>query len=241
MGVPDPVAAPVAGRPPRARSLRELLPARGASDRAARRLDPVHGHGLGHRRPDGSAVVHALRPGRRRSPARSGSTPAARHDRRRCLDPARRRAASAPADIAGEARTPDVVAGWSLRATTDEPPADAPAPAAGCTRARLPRTKLTSPAPLALFDGTLEVDGETITVARLAGHDRAQLGRAARRAVDLAARARVRRRTGPAPGWTSRSAGCGLGPVVDAVGGHRGAEPGRRADPPRRPRPPGGR
>ncbi|MGZ6838754.1 MAG: hypothetical protein ACXVGE_23095 [Blastococcus sp.] len=67
------------------------------------------------------------------------------------------------AGITGEARTPDVSAAWSLRATTDERPL-LHLPRRWMYTARLPRTKLTSPAPTALFDGTLEVDGETITV-----------------------------------------------------------------------------
>src|SRR6478609_5915090 len=67
------------------------------------------------------------------------------------------------ADITGEARTPDLSAGWSLRATTDERPL-LHLPRPWMYTARLPRTKLTSPAPTALFDGTLVVDGETITV-----------------------------------------------------------------------------
>jgi hypothetical protein len=67
------------------------------------------------------------------------------------------------AEITGEARTTDLSARWSLRVTTDERPL-LHLPRHWMYTARLPRTKLTSPAPAALFDGTLEVDGERITV-----------------------------------------------------------------------------
>lgn len=66
--------------------------------------------------------------------------------------------------IVGGVRTPDGVANWSLRATRGEPPL-MHLPGSWMYSARLPRTKLTSPAPLTLFDGTLEVDGTTISVA----------------------------------------------------------------------------
>ena len=55
-------------------------------------------------------------------------------------------------------------------------------------RARLPRTKLLSPAPAARFDGSLTVDGRAARARRLARHGGPQLGRPARRALDLAAR-----------------------------------------------------
>ena len=87
-------------------------------------------------------------------------------------------------------------------------------PGAGCTRARLPRTKLSPPSPTAVFDGDVEVDGETIDVSRLARDGRAQLGRAARRAVDLAVRTRGSRAPAPTPGSTWRCGRVRLGPVT---------------------------
>jgi hypothetical protein len=52
---------------------------------------------------------------------------------------------------------------WSLRCSGGEEPLRH-LPKAWMYSGRLPRTKLLSPAPAAVFDGTLEVDGETITV-----------------------------------------------------------------------------
>ena len=63
----------------------------------------------------------------------------------------------------GAATTPDGAAIWSLRATTDERPL-LHLPRNWMYTARLPRTKLTSPAPHALFDGTVEFDGTAIRV-----------------------------------------------------------------------------
>jgi hypothetical protein len=52
---------------------------------------------------------------------------------------------------------------WDLRFATSEPPLYH-LPGDWMYRARLPRTKLLSPLPAARFDGTLRVDGRTITV-----------------------------------------------------------------------------
>jgi hypothetical protein len=52
---------------------------------------------------------------------------------------------------------------WDLRFATAEPPLFH-LPRAWMYRARLPRTKLLSPAPAARFDGSLRVDGRTISV-----------------------------------------------------------------------------
>jgi hypothetical protein len=54
-------------------------------------------------------------------------------------------------------------ADWDLRFATSEPPLFH-LPRAWMYRARLPRTKLLSPAPAARFDGSLVVDGRTISV-----------------------------------------------------------------------------
>ena len=54
--------------------------------------------------------------------------------------------------------------------------------------APLPRTKLLSPAPDARFAGALSVDGREIPVDGWRGMVGPQLGRPARRALDLAAR-----------------------------------------------------
>jgi hypothetical protein len=65
--------------------------------------------------------------------------------------------------ISGTARSPELAAGWSLRHRSDEPPLRH-LPRTWMYTARLPRTKLVSPSPTAVFDGTLVVDGETIDV-----------------------------------------------------------------------------
>jgi hypothetical protein len=73
-------------------------------------------------------------------------------------------AAFGPATVAGGVRTPERSATWTLRHTGDEPPLRHLARSWMYT-ARLPRTKLLSPAPSTCFDGILEVDGETIELA----------------------------------------------------------------------------
>src|SRR6476646_7910205 len=65
--------------------------------------------------------------------------------------------------LAGGMRTAAGSAEWSLRATTDEQSL-LHLPRRWMYTARLPRTKLTSPAPAAVFDGTLVVGGTTIGV-----------------------------------------------------------------------------
>ena len=80
--------------------------------------------------------------------------------------------------------------------------------------ARLPRTKLLSLRPTAVFDGDLEVDGETIAVDGWPGDGRAQLGRGARRDLDLASAAS--RSTGAGPDtWLDVTLGrIRLGPIM---------------------------
>src|SRR6476661_7181265 len=63
---------------------------------------------------------------------------------------------SAVVGAAGSAR-------WSLGYVSDQEPLEH-LPRAWMYTARLPRTKLLSPAPAASFDGTLEVDGLTVTL-----------------------------------------------------------------------------
>jgi hypothetical protein len=65
--------------------------------------------------------------------------------------------------VVGGMSTPAGAANWSLHATADEHPL-LHLPRAWMYTARLPRTKLTSPAPIALLDGTLDVDGTRIQV-----------------------------------------------------------------------------
>jgi hypothetical protein len=65
--------------------------------------------------------------------------------------------------ITGSVRSSDLAAGWSLRHRSDETPLRH-LPRSWMYTARLPRTKLVSPSPTAVFDGTLAVDGETVDV-----------------------------------------------------------------------------
>ena len=140
-----------------------------------------------------------------------------------------------PAGIEGRAGSVCLVAAQPGRRAR----AGAPPPATGCTGRRLPRTKLLSLSPAALFDGTRRGRRGVDLRRRLARHGRAQLGRAARRAVDLAARARLRGRR--ADTWLDVAVGrVRIGPGRHAVGRQRRDVPGRRADPRGRPRAPGG-
>lgn len=68
-----------------------------------------------------------------------------------------------PEGALGAADSTDCSARWSLRfSQPDEPLRHLPKP--WMYRQRLPRTKLLSPAPAAVFDGTLEIDGERTDV-----------------------------------------------------------------------------
>lgn len=67
------------------------------------------------------------------------------------------------ADVVGGISTPAGSAQWSLGTTRGERPL-LHLPRSWMYTARLPRTKLTSPGPVALFDGTLEIDGTTIRI-----------------------------------------------------------------------------
>lgn len=69
-----------------------------------------------------------------------------------------------PEGVVGEARSQECAARWSLRfAGGAEPLRHLPRP--WMYTARLPRTKLMSPLPTTVFDGTLELDGETVDIA----------------------------------------------------------------------------
>ena len=113
-------------------------------------------------------------------------------------------------------------ASWSLRIAFAR--AGAPTPAAGVD---VPREAAAHEAeqPGArrhAFEGTLELPGgRTLQAGRLAGDGRAQLGRRARRALDLAARGRVRAGEGRVAGRGART-DQGRG-ADDAVGRKRGA------------------
>jgi hypothetical protein len=68
-----------------------------------------------------------------------------------------------PSAAVGQARSADCSASWSLRHRSDDAPL-LHLPRSWMYRARLPRTKLLSLRPVAVFDGTLEIDGESISV-----------------------------------------------------------------------------
>jgi hypothetical protein len=68
-----------------------------------------------------------------------------------------------PDIVSGAAPSAGCPASWELRfSPRQEPLRHLPRP--WMYRARLPRTKLLSPVPVAVFDGTLEIAGETVTV-----------------------------------------------------------------------------
>jgi hypothetical protein len=64
-----------------------------------------------------------------------------------------------PTTVAGGIQTTECAASWTLRHTDDQPPLRHLA-RGWMYAARLPRTKLLSPAPATRFDGVLEIDGE---------------------------------------------------------------------------------
>ena len=69
-----------------------------------------------------------------------------------------------PSEVVGRAASAGGSVAWSLRAGSGEPPLQH-LPRDWMYRARLPRTKLLTLSPATVFDGTLEVDGETVDVA----------------------------------------------------------------------------
>ena len=180
----DPTEARFPGRAGESRPLRELLPQGSATRRS--------------RSAPGSATRSTSGPARRRT----GSLwftlfEPSRGPRRRQGSPRRTRPAGGGDWLrVGEARWAatgrrgrigDEVA-WELRFEGAEVPLFH-LPRAWMYRARLPRTKLLSPAPAARFSGRAVRGRARDPGGRLARDGRAQLGRAARRALDLAARA----------------------------------------------------
>ena len=73
-----------------------------------------------------------------------------------------------PTEITGAATSPERSASWTLRHSSDEAPLWH-LPRSWMYTARLPRTKLLSPSPTTVFDGTVEVDGETVDVSGWTG------------------------------------------------------------------------
>jgi hypothetical protein len=69
-----------------------------------------------------------------------------------------------PREVTGSTGSAEHPMSWSLRHRSDAPPLRH-LPREWMYAARLPRTKLLSPAPTTVFDGTLEVDGETVEIA----------------------------------------------------------------------------
>src|SRR5205807_5002867 len=69
----------------------------------------------------------------------------------------------APGRASGAAATEQAAAAWRLTYQSDGPPLTH-LPRDWMYRAPIPRTKLTSPAPAATFDGELEVEGRRIAV-----------------------------------------------------------------------------
>ena len=190
-----------------------------------------------HKRPGARAhrlaLVHALR--RRgaaaRAPQKVDAAGAAR--RRRRLDQGGGGRASAPGAAVGRA-------GRAPRGSCASRRAEAPLfhlPRDWMYRAPLPRTKLLSPAPAARFDGSLDGGRPRDRARRLARDGGPQLGRPARRALDLAARPDRRRATGSTP----RSARSSSGPLTTPWIANGALSPRRRAPRARRPGPQGRR
>ena len=73
-----------------------------------------------------------------------------------------------PAEVTGAAGSASGRAFWSLRYASAEDPLRH-LPRSWMYRARLPRTKLVSPSPSALFDGEVEIDGQTVEIAGWTG------------------------------------------------------------------------
>ena len=81
-------------------------------------------------------------------------------------------------------------------------------------RAPLPRTKLLSPLPAARFAGAVDVDGRELDAGRLARDGGPQLGRRARRALDLDARRRASRGADGHLARRRRSGAIKVGPLT---------------------------
>ena len=175
---------PLPGGARRGRALRELLPQGVPPGRAARRLDPLHG-----------AQAARARCRTARSGSRCSTEPPRdrARTRRRCPDPSAGGGEWIRVGGGVDARQarrwgPSTAREWDLRFSSLRAAALSTCRAPGCTARRCPRTKLLSPLPAARFGGSLRVGRPQRRGRRLARDDRPQLGRRARRALDLAAR-----------------------------------------------------
>ena len=185
--------------------------------RAARRAIWLEVDHLGRRRGPaarrGRDVGHRLRrratatsPRRRRVPFERASFAAARprRDRRR-LHALGRRPRAAASRAAGAPSRYDLVdrlARGAARALPD---------AAGCTSGGFPAQKIVSPIPNARISGTIDVQGETWSVERVARDGRPQLGR---RQLRAATRGATATRGTTATTWSSRASARACAPAA---------------------------
>ena len=210
--------------------LRVLLPARGRPGAPARRLDPLHDAPAPRPAADRLRVVHVLRrrgraartPSSRRCPAPSPTRRLDRDRRERVRAGRRARAGGGRGPLrrlgARDARR--------RRAAAPSPP-----------RVDVPRAAPAHQArePAAERDVRRHARGRRARPRRdrgLARHGRPQLGRRARRDLDLAARRRVRGRAGRLAGPVGRARA--RRPAADPVDRQRRAARPRRAHPARR-------
>ena len=184
-----------------ARPLRVLLPARGRPGGRARRLDPQHGAAAARtaRPPARSgAPCGTPRPGR---PSRSRQTPGARGARR--AGSRSRARASGPAPSAAGRPPGRTRAAWDLTVRRRGAAAAPPPPPAALYRPAAAH-EAREPGSRGARVGQRRGGRAAARARPLARDDRPQLGLAARRALAVAARDRLRRRA-RTPGSTSRS------------------------------------
>ncbi len=146
--------------------------------------------------------------------------PAAR-PRRRCPRPRSRRPTAPTSRSATRCSSPDAREGLDRPATPRTrrgtsrsratPSRSATSRTSACTRSKLPRTKMLSPHPYALFSGPGRDRRRDDRARRLARDGRAQLGRRARRALDLDPGVRPRRTPGRLPRHRGRPDQAGPG------------------------------
>src|SRR5215211_7422961 len=225
-GSPRPDPGPLSTRGAERRHVRELLPPRGAPGATAGRLDPLHGREAARRPGDRIALVHALR--RRASrPAGLQGHAARAGGRGPRLDPHRR----VPLRTGGgERRGRRLRLGASLRALGR--PAVPPA-ARLDVRSAAAAHEAAEPGAGGTLLGAVESGGRGDAGGGLARDDRAQLGRPARRALDLAARGGVRGRPGSDLARRGDRAHKGR-PFDHPVDRKRRPQPGRPTPPARR-------
>ena len=203
--------------------------------RRPRDLDPPHRPQAPRRRADRLDLVRPLRPRRRRPAGDQGDRAGGASCRRPAgswirVGDAEIGPGEAEGSVDTEALTARLVADLRRRRAS---PASTCRPT-GSTRRRCRGPSSSRPCPDARFEGRLEIDDESIELARLAGDDRPQLGHRARRALGLARGHRLRRRARHLlrrrrrPGQ-ARLADQPLDPLRDA-------DARRRAAPARRPR-----